>query len=78
MDLDSEWQRGPDLLQKPLQDWPIKADEITRRNVAAFVANAYVIDTLVNRIDLSRFSKFTRLINATARVLSLNRIYEQD
>ena len=32
MDLDSEWQRGPDFLQKPLQDWPIKA-EITLKDL---------------------------------------------
>ena len=25
MDLNSEWQRGPEFFQKPLQDWPIQA-----------------------------------------------------
>ena len=80
----STWQTGPDFLKLPKEEWPIFSEveemELPERKKKAFTGVSTVEgeETLSKRFDLNRFSKFTRLIYTTARVLNLYKYYKKD
>lgn len=68
----SVWQRGPDFLARPKEEWPISkscsvgvTDEVYAKgdNLLAIANNPC--------IDINRFSDYEKLINVTARVLNV-------
>ena len=73
----SEWQNGPAFLQYSENDWPIKGicnieDSQLPERVKIHCADVDIlVDSLAIRIQISRFSRFTKLIRVTARVLSM-------
>ena len=71
----STWQKGPDFLSKPIPEWPVsQSTEITelpeRKNFVGVTATIQK-ENLMDRIDISRFSSYERLIRVTAKILSL-------
>lgn len=72
---DSVWQNGPGFLTFPINEWPIKQGNVTqlpdRTGVTMSVVNTIksseVVDTSV--IDVKRFSRYSKLIEVTARVI---------
>ena len=66
----SMWQKGPEFLSLPFEDWPIRNDCSTnelpelKQNVMTVIATPEIIPS-------SRFSNFVKLIRVTARVLSI-------
>ena len=79
---DREWQQGPAFLQTEEELWPVRRE--VRKDVVLpqvkkeqhLVAATITSDSLASRIDLSRFSKWYRLINTTARILKLYKRYK--
>ena len=70
--LNSEWQKGPSFLNLPIEQWPIRQDcttDILPEKVEMIMKTE--IKTKNELIQPDRFSKFTRLIRVTARILSL-------
>ena len=71
------WQKGPKFLEQEEKDWPIRQDckvlEIPEmiRVVMKCVANT--THTLADIINISRYSKYLRLIRVTARILALRK-----
>ena len=70
--LDGTWQNGPLFMSKPVNDWPIRNSclsvelpEQSRLILTTIKENA---DQIIN---ISRFSKYNRLIRTTARIISL-------
>lgn len=79
---ESLWQNGPEFLTLPVKDWPISrktdVEELPERHKKVILAvDAKEIDTLANRIDISRFSKIESLLRTTARVLNLYKRYKK-
>ena len=72
---DSEWQMGPSFLQDPVHSWPISQDitsvTLPERVLMVSTPNQDFNETLASRIDISRYSSLTKLLNVTARVLNL-------
>ena len=75
LDKISAWQCGPDFLNLPTHEWPILTEanilKLPERKVIVNMAIKDQKETLAARIDISRFSKFQRLVNTTARILNL-------
>ena len=78
-DLDEEsiWQKGPQFLNLPIEEWPIHSDtnvvripEI-KRNFVGAVATKPASSSIASAIDISRFSKLRRLLYTTARIQKL-------
>ena len=64
---DSVWQNGPEFLQKPIDQWPIKS--INEIRVSEVVACATKSTKVENKtLDFSRVSKWKILVRAVARV----------
>lgn len=67
---------GPAFLQLPVDDWLISCETNIenlpeRHSKVALAAESKEVDTLANRINISRFSKIRMLLNTTARILNL-------
>ena len=75
IDIKGVWQNGPEFLKQPEELWPISA--VTNIDALPETLNRVhnVIsdetESLDDRIDIDRFSKLSRLLNTTARVLNL-------
>ena len=80
----SEWQAAPEFLKLPVSKWPVHKEEINialpERKKTTFVGATVVEEkkALAQRFDLERFSKYTRLINTTARILNLYKRYKKN
>ena len=72
---ESTWQRGPTFLQRPIEEWPIQQScsegNLPERAKIIMVADAREADTLANRIDVSRYSSYNKLLRVTARILAI-------
>ena len=71
LDSDSEWQKGPEFLKLPVEQWPTRKDtrtknlpEIKRNFVGSVTEKESTL--LVSRIDVTRFSQLRRLLYTTA------------
>ena len=72
LNLNSKWQNGPEFLDLPIEQWPIRQDcttDILPEQVEMIMKTE--IKSKNDIIQSDRFSKFIRLIRVTARVLSL-------
>ena len=74
---------GQNFLSRKFEEWPltqkIGLKELPERIkiVTVQTARTQITDSLVKRIDITRFSKFKLLINTTARVLKLYERFKQ-
>ena len=79
---ESEWQQGLEYLTKPIEEWPISKEmtitELPETKKLVCNATAEPVETLISRMDIDRFCKFTRLINTTARIMKLYRRYKRN
>ena len=77
IDLNNAWQKGPDFLKLPESEWPISRicaiQELPQEPRVVMIANTKPKDSLAVRIDISRYSDYTRLVRVTARVLAMFR-----
>lgn len=75
IDLNSAWQKGPDFLKLPESEWPASkkcyVQELPQRVKVVMVADTKPEDSLAARINLSKYSNYTKLIRVTARVLAV-------
>ena len=75
--MDSIWQQGPEILSTPENDWPISlehmVEDLPERPKQTFHTDSKGVETLVNRIDITRFGTLRFLLNTTARCLMLYR-----
>ena len=78
LDENSTWQLGPAWLQLPEKEWPItfKASNVTVPDEIKLTFAGLIARNEASAIDINRFSKFKRLINVTARVLSVFNSYK--
>ena len=69
------WQNGPEFLQLPVSEWPIKQEMLSNIPLEEMkrgkVMTVTKRDELAERIDIKRFSTFQKLVRVTARVLSM-------
>ena len=60
----STWQNGPEFLKLPKEKWPIKQDRsfesLPEESNKVFML--HVEDSLINHINMNRFSSYARLI----------------
>lgn len=81
LDQDSLWQKGPEFLRLPVDDWPVSRQvnvvDLPERNKVVLSADVKPLETLASRIDIDRFSKIGLLKNTTARVLKLYKRYKR-
>ena len=71
LDATSEWQCGPKFLTLPIEEWPIRND-CSVNELPEETKVILVVEKNTNKpgvIDIERFSKFSRLIRTTARIL---------
>ena len=77
IDLNNAWQKGPDFLKLPESEWPISRvcaiQELPLEPRVVMIADTKPKDSLAIRIDISRYSDYTRLVRVTARVLAMFR-----
>ena len=72
LDEGSMWQKGPRFLSYPTEEWPIQSStSVTRlpqikKNFVGTVATEPATNSIASAIDISRFSKFRRLLNSEA------------
>ena len=73
----SVWQNGPDFLKDPIEEWPIQSKtnvaripEVKRNFVGTTEAKT-ASSSIASAIDVTRFSKLTRLLYTTARIMKL-------
>ena len=79
----SVWQRGPDFLTKPEEEWPIVRKvrndivlpELKQKFVGMSTQQAKE-ETLHDRFDLNRYSKWRLLVHTTSRILKLYKRYK--
>ena len=61
----------------PESEWPLKKDQpkddLPEQIKVVMKLEAHVVDTLLSRIKIERFSSYIKLVRVTARVLSLYR-----
>ncbi|XP_071954191.1 uncharacterized protein [Antedon mediterranea] len=73
----SEWQRGPEFLRQPVENWPIEQScnikTLPERVKIVMAVNIEEEDSLADRI-IRRQSKYQKLLRVTARVL---KVYEK-
>ena len=74
IDLNNAWQKGPDFLKLPESEWPISRvcaiQELPLEPRVVMIAGTKPKDSLAIRIDISRYSDYTRLVRVMARVLA--------
>ena len=71
LNVGSTWQRGPEFLNLPFEEWPVRQDcsiEVLPEQKETIMHVKLVLEEII-RSD--RFSKFIRLVRVTARVLSV-------
>ena len=76
---ESTWQNGPDFLQLPMEEWPIKKantsleipEQIRSVMVAVATLHAKNRNNITSFIKIERFSKYLTLIGTTARITSI-------
>lgn len=75
LERDSEWQQGPAFLKLPVSEWPTRhepvIDDLPEQVRVVMSLDGEKEETLSDRIDLDRFSKYWRLVRTTARVLAM-------
>lgn len=71
---ESVWQKGPEFLQLPESEWPIKIessiDQLPEETKSALVIEVANERSLSNVIDITRFSCYHRLLRVTARIVA--------
>ena len=76
--MDSKWQKGPPFLKQPESEWPISQcitkqplpDTITQ-GIANVITAKEPQDTIATRINIQRYSSYTKLLRVTARILAI-------
>jgi len=79
INLNSNWQKGPDFLKLPESEWPISKETTTQRQLpdtlkvlaSINVTSLAEENTLADRININKYSNFEKLLRVTARVLAL-------
>ena len=73
----SEWQMGPNFLRLPIESWPTqsatnvsKIPEVKKKFVGTTVLKP-LSSSIASVIDITRFSKLSRLLYTTARIQKL-------
>ena len=78
---DSLWQRGPDFLRLPENQWSVKQDgpisDLPEQIKPVMLTVAKEEETLSDRIDINRFSACTKLLHVTARILAMYKPHPQ-
>ena len=71
----SIWQDGPEFLCSPEEEWPIQREckvlDIPEIIKTVMVTTGEGVESLIDLIDLKRFSSYRKLIKTTARILSV-------
>lgn len=71
---DSAWQRGPEFLKLPISEWPIKQmyeSELTDRvGITLNVVKGDQEGSILQAIDVPRFSDYHRLLRVTCRIMN--------
>ena len=70
----SIWQTGPSFLKLPEHKWPTLQDnssDLPEEVKQVMLNETVVVDDLYQRIDITRYSSYDRLMRVTARVLSM-------
>ena len=69
---DGAWQNGPSFMSKPLEEWPVRNCCITTNLPdRTKIILTTVKEGFENLINITRFSKYEKLIMTTARIMSL-------
>ena len=79
IDVNSDWQAGPDFLKLPESEWPItktpttlqKLPETIKVPASINIVNNIGEDTLEKRINIDNHLNFEKLLRVTARVLAM-------
>ena len=72
IDENSVWQQGPEFLKEPENHWPVSQNCCdVQLEKTIMTTDVRSTDSLSARINIQRFSSYTRLIRVTARVLSM-------
>ena len=78
---DSPWQRDPDYLRLPENQWPVKQDgpisDLPEQIKPVMLTVAKEEETLSDRIDINCFSTDTKLLHVTARILPMYKPHPQ-
>ena len=74
--LESTWQKGPEFLKQPDDEWPITRNylepQLPERVKTAMATNIEGFqDTLAGRIDITKYSIYNKLLRVTARIMKL-------
>ena len=74
--LESTWQKGPEFLKQPENEWPITRNyvqpQLPELVKTAMATNIETLqDTLAGRIDISKYSNYNKLLRVTARIMKL-------
>ena len=74
--LESTWQKGPEFLKQPENEWPITRNylepQLPELVKTAMATNIEAFqDTLAGRIDISKYSNYNKLLRVTARIMKL-------
>ena len=71
----SSWQKGPEFLRKPKNEWQVSQNcyegKLPETLTVVMATEGSRIDTLETRINIDRHSSFIRLVKVTARVLAM-------
>ena len=70
----SIWQNGPQFVQLPEREWPIKQShnilEIPELIRSVMKTKVEEIESLAQRINIDRYSSYYKLIRVTCRIIS--------
>ena len=74
--LESTWQKGPEFLKQPENEWPITRNylepQLPELVKTAMATNIEAFqDTLAGRIHISKYSNYNKLLRVTARIMKL-------
>lgn len=76
--LGSVWQKGPDFLRRAEDEWPIIQKPIAYNTLPDTIKSVKTANSVVNTkdslaepIDISRFSRYDKLLRVTARILMI-------